>query len=121
MKRIDKEPIPLRERIERYLAACPPAVSGSHGHAAAFRVAESGEQCKAIEHNSRIGGEHHVRQTGNSRHDLQPCPGSGESCYERPEAALSSSQVTYRIFGPDAGLHPWVDPVAHLEVRGIGQ
>jgi len=31
--------MPLRERIERYIAACPPAISGSHGHDQTFRVA----------------------------------------------------------------------------------
>ena len=31
--------MPLRERIERYIAACPPAISGQHGHDRTFRVA----------------------------------------------------------------------------------
>jgi len=34
-----KQPITLRERIERYIAACPPAISGQHGHDRTFRVA----------------------------------------------------------------------------------
>jgi hypothetical protein len=32
-------PIPLRERIEHYIAACPSAISGQHGHDRTFRVA----------------------------------------------------------------------------------
>jgi hypothetical protein len=31
--------MPLRERIERYIDACPPAISGSGGHDATFRIA----------------------------------------------------------------------------------
>jgi putative DNA primase/helicase len=31
--------ITLQERIERYLDACPPAVSGQHGHNRTFAVA----------------------------------------------------------------------------------
>jgi len=33
------EPISLRERIERYVAACPPAISGQNGHDQTFTVA----------------------------------------------------------------------------------
>jgi hypothetical protein len=50
--------------------------------AAAFRVAEPAEQCKAIEHYCRVGGKHHIRQTRNAGHDLEPCPGSDERCHE---------------------------------------
>ena len=31
--------MPLRERIERYIDACPPAISGQRGHDQTFRVA----------------------------------------------------------------------------------
>jgi len=89
--------------------------------AAALRVAEPAEQCKAIEHYRRIGGEHHVRQTCNAWRDLEPCPGSSERCRERVETAPSRSPVTYRILGPGIGLHPRVDRVGHLEMGGIGQ
>src|SRR5262249_26876118 len=34
-----KEAVTLRERIERYVDACPPAVSGQNGHDQTFRVA----------------------------------------------------------------------------------
>jgi putative DNA primase/helicase len=34
-----KEPISLHERIERYIAACPPAISGQNGHDQTFNVA----------------------------------------------------------------------------------
>jgi hypothetical protein len=34
-----EEPISLRERIERYVDACPPAISGQRGHDQTFRVA----------------------------------------------------------------------------------
>src|SRR6516165_11940334 len=89
--------------------------------AAAFRVAESAEQCKAIEHYRRVGGKDHIRQTRNARHDLEPCAGSGERCRKRLEAATGGSPVTYRIFGPGIGLHPRVDRVGHLEMGWIGQ
>src|SRR6516162_3539782 len=89
--------------------------------AAAFRVAEPGEQRNAIEHYRRVGGKHHIRQTRNARHDLQPCPGSDERCCERSEAVSGRSPVTHRIFGPGAGLHPRVDRIGHLEMGGIGQ
>src|SRR6516162_11938246 len=89
--------------------------------AAAFRVAEPGEQRKAIEHYRRVGGKHHIRQTRNAGHDLEPCAGSGERCRKRLEAATGRSPVTYRIFGPGIGLHPRVNRVGHLEICGIGQ
>src|SRR6516165_1113350 len=81
-----------------------------------FGVAEPSEQRKAVEHDRRVGGKHHVRQTRNARHDLQPCPGGGECRGERLKAAPGRGQVTYRIFGPRVRPHPWVDCVAHLEV-----
>jgi hypothetical protein len=34
-----KQPITLRERIERYLDVCSPAISGQNGHDQTFRVA----------------------------------------------------------------------------------
>jgi hypothetical protein len=34
-----KEPISFRERIERYMDACPAAISGQNGHDQTFRVA----------------------------------------------------------------------------------
>jgi hypothetical protein len=34
-----KQPITLRERIEHYIDACPPAISGQNGHDQTFRVA----------------------------------------------------------------------------------
>jgi hypothetical protein len=34
-----KERVSLRERIERYIAACPPAITGQNGHDQTFRVA----------------------------------------------------------------------------------
>jgi hypothetical protein len=34
-----KEPVTLRERIERYIDACPPAISGQNGHDQTFRLA----------------------------------------------------------------------------------
>jgi putative DNA primase/helicase len=34
-----REPISLRERIERYIDACPPAISGQNGHDQTFRAA----------------------------------------------------------------------------------
>jgi hypothetical protein len=43
-----------------------------------FGVAEPREQRKAVEYDRRVGGKHHVRQTRNAGHDLEPCPGSGE-------------------------------------------
>src|SRR6516165_6101595 len=89
--------------------------------AAAFRVAEPAEQCKAIEHDRRVGGEHHIRQARTAGHDLKPCPGTDERCCERLEAAPSRSPVTYRIFRPGTGLHPRVDRIDHLEMGGIGQ
>jgi hypothetical protein len=89
--------------------------------AAAFRVAEPAEQCKAIEHDRRVGRKHHIRQTGNAGHDLEQCAGSGERCSKRLEAAPGRSPVTYRIFGPGIGLHPRVNRVGHLEICGIGQ
>jgi putative DNA primase/helicase len=39
MSKIKKEPMPLHERIERYIDACPPAISGQRGHDQTFRVA----------------------------------------------------------------------------------
>ena len=89
--------------------------------ALAFGVAEPREQRPAVEHHRRIGGKHHVRQARNAGHDLKPGPRSGERCCERPEAALGRGEVTRRIFRPGARPHPWVDPVGHLEMRGIGQ
>src|SRR5262249_36323012 len=47
--------------------------------AAAFRVAEPAEQCKAIEHYRRVGGKYHIRETGNAGHDLEPPQATG-SC-----------------------------------------
>src|SRR6516165_3655439 len=55
--------------------------------AAAFRVAKPAEQCKAIEHYRRVGRKHHIRETGNAGHDLEPRAGSGERCRKRLEAA----------------------------------
>ena len=89
--------------------------------ALAFGVAKSRDQRTAVEHHRRIGGKHHVRQVRNTGHDLKPGSGSGERCCQRLEAALGRGEVTRRIFRPGARLHPWVDPVGHLEVRGIGQ
>jgi len=86
-----------------------------------FGVAEPREQRKAVEHYRRVGGKRHVRQTRNAGHDLEPCSGCGECRCKRLKAAPGRSQVTHRIFGPGIGPHPWIDCVAHLEVRGIGQ
>src|SRR6516225_869629 len=86
-----------------------------------FGMAEPREQCKAVEHDRRVGGKHHIRQTRNAGHDLEPCAGSGERCSKRLEAATGRSPVTYRIFGPGIGLHPRVNRVGHLEICGIGQ
>src|SRR6516165_11566526 len=43
-----------------------------------FGVAEPREQRTAVKHDRRVGGKHHVRQTRNAGHDLEPCPGGGE-------------------------------------------
>jgi hypothetical protein len=89
--------------------------------AAAFGVAEPGEQCKAIEHYRCVGGKRHIRQIGHAGHDLESCPGSDERCCEKLEAAPGRSPVTHRILGPGTGLHPRVYRVGHLEVGRIGQ
>lgn len=34
-----KEPVTLRERIERYVDDCPPAISGQNGHDQTFKMA----------------------------------------------------------------------------------
>jgi hypothetical protein len=84
-------------------------------------MVEPREQGTAVEHDRGICGKHHVGQPRNAGHDLKPCAGSDERCRERPEAAPGGSQVTRRILRPGARLHPRVDCVSHLEMRGIGQ
>jgi hypothetical protein len=39
MSKTKKELMPLHERIQRYIDACPPAISGQSGHDQTFRVA----------------------------------------------------------------------------------
>ena len=89
--------------------------------APAFGMAEPREQREAVEYNRCVGGEHHVGQTGNTRHDLKPCAGCGERRCEQLEAAPSCGDMIDRILRPGVRLHPRVDRVGHFEMRGIGQ
>ena len=99
----------LKRRVIRRLFALP------------LGTGEAGHDRPAVQHHGGVGGKHHVRLALHARHDLHGGPGTLERAAQRIEAGARLGGVACRVRRPGTWLHPGIDHVADVEMRGIDE
>jgi hypothetical protein len=96
----------FENRGERRLLATP------------LRIAKARQHGLAIEHDSRVGREHHVRLTRRAFHDFNLKSGPAERFPQGVERRHRAPMHATRVASPRPGVHPGIDAVGNVVEGG---